>query len=277
MADHLVDFRYAVLANFRENTRPMPWRETRDPYAILVSEFMLQQTQADRVLQKYPGFLTRFPDFEALASAPPADVIRAWQGLGYNRRALALHRTAQAVVLHHGAVLPSDPQVLLTFPGIGPYTAGAIAAFAFGVATPFIETNIRRVYIHWFFPDREDVHDAEILPLVEETLDTGDPRMWYYALMDYGVMLKRTRGNANTRSAHYTKQSKFEGSDRQVRGAALRVLGNRNKLTSPEIASALADSEGLDVDLERLSGILRNLRDEGFLRTSGDPERYDLA
>jgi A/G-specific adenine glycosylase len=271
------EFRHSILIHYGENMRSMPWRETHDPYAVLISEFMLQQTQTVRVLQKYPGFLTRFPNFDVLASAQPADVIREWQGLGYNRRALALHRTAQQVVSHHGGVLPSDPQTLLTFPGIGPYTAGAIAAFAFGVAVPIIETNIRRVFIHWFFPDREDVRDAEILPLVEESLDTNDPRTWYYALMDYGVMLKQTRGNANTRSAHYSKQSKFEGSDRQIRGAILRILGDRSGLIPIEIVSALANAEDLYVDPERLVNILRHLLDEGFLCTSGDPDRYDLA
>ena len=181
---------------------------------------MLQQTQVSRVMEKFPAFVKRFPSFEALAAASPGEVIAAWQGLGYNRRALNLHRLANEI----DGQLPRDPQELVKLPGIGPSTAGSIAAFAFNAPVVFIETNIRRVFIHHFFSDQAEVHDKEILLLVEATLDQERPREWYYALMDYGSFLAKQLPNPNRRSKHYTVQSRFEGSDRQLRGAMVRAL-----------------------------------------------------
>lgn len=217
-------FRERILARYRSNPRPMPWRETNDPYRILVSEFMLQQTQVERVMGKYGGFIDRFPDFHALSGAPLAQVLEAWQGLGYNRRARSLHATATIVVERFDGILPSDPYVLETLPGIGHATARAITAFAFGIPSAFIETNIRRVYIHFFFEGRDRVSDRDILPVAEAALDRDNPRDWHYALMDYGVMLGKTVPNPNTRSTHHHRQSPFEGSLRQVRGAVVRLL-----------------------------------------------------
>lgn len=202
----------------------LPWRRTKDPYEILVSEVMLQQTQVPRVLSKYPEFLSLFPDAKALARAKVADVLKAWKGLGYNRRALALKKAAETVVRDHGGEFPRDAKALESLPGIGPSTRGAILAFSHGIATPYIETNIRAVYLHFFFKDKKGVHDREILPLVEKTLDAKNPRDWYYALMDYGVYLKRTLPNPSRRSKHHVRQSAFKGSNREVRSRILSFV-----------------------------------------------------
>lgn len=221
-------FRETILAHYRAHGRhDLPWRKTRNAYRILVSECMLQQTQVVRVLEKYGPFIRRFPDFESLARSPLRDVLGAWSGLGYNRRALHLRETARAVVERHGGALPRDLESLLALPGVGRATACEVAAFAFGEAHEFVETNIRAVFLHFFFPGKTGVTDAEIVPLVEQTLDRGDPRRWYYALMDYGVMLKRTVPNPSRRSAHHARQSAFEGSDREARGLVVKALAAR--------------------------------------------------
>ncbi len=222
----------------------MPWRETRDPYRILVSEFMLQQTQVERVMGKFGGFIDRFPDFRTLASAQLADVLSEWQGLGYNRRARGLHETAHAVIERFEGTLPSSPDILETFPGIGHTTARAIAAFAFGIPSAFIETNIRRVYIHFFFGGHDRVSDRDILPIADAALDRENPRDWHYALMDYGVMLGKTIPNPNTRSTRHRRQSPFEGSLRQVRGAVVRLLAHMGGQTRS--IREMADETGLD-------------------------------
>ena len=237
----LADFRRTVLAHYQAHGRDLPWRCTREPYRILLSEIMLQQTQVPRVLVKYEEFLTAFPTIDDLAAAPLEAVLRVWQGLGYNRRARSLKRLAEIVTNELNGELPRSVSELLRLPGVGPATAAAVAAFAYGEAHPFIETNIRAVYLHHFFPDRSDVSDREILPLVEATLDRADPRSWYYALMDYGVELKRTQPNPSRRSRHYTRQSPFSGSKRQLRAQVLRVILDGPDVTADEVASALAE------------------------------------
>jgi len=255
-------FRKSVHDFYREHRRDLPWRRTRDPYEILVSEFMLQQTQVSRVEEKYPPFLERFPDIESLADAAPGEVLALWQGLGYNRRALALHRTARIVVDEHGGIIPDTGDLLLTLPGIGPATAGALQAFALDRPVVFIETNIRRVYIHAFFPGRDRVTDSEILPLVEATVDSDGPREWYYALMDYGSALAKEVSNPNLRSAHYSRQSPFEGSDRQIRGQILRILLDVGSLTTDELLERLSVET---VERDTMEAILTRLEQEGFL------------
>lgn len=214
------NFQELVWDYYHDNRREMPWREDPNPYWVVVSEVMLQQTQVSRVMEKFPQFIEKFGSFEELAAASPADVIAAWQGLGYNRRALNLHKLAQSIK----GELPRDPAELVKLPGIGPGTAGSIAAFAYDAPVVFIETNIRRVFIHHFFEDQEGIDDKQLLPLVEQALDREHPREWYYALMDYGTHLAKTVPNPNRRSKHHVVQSKFEGSDRQIRGAVLRAL-----------------------------------------------------
>lgn len=188
---------------------------------------MLQQTQVSRVLVKYKEFLKRFPTVVTLSNAPLSDVLRVWQGMGYNRRARYLRSGAQKIVHDYNGRVPKTEKELLEIPGIGHYTANAILTFAHNEPRVFIETNIRRVFIHHFFESKDNVTDNEIIPLVEATLDTKNPRQWYYALMDYGAHLPKViRKNSNTQSKHYTKQSKFSGSLRQLRGKIIRELSS---------------------------------------------------
>jgi A/G-specific adenine glycosylase len=253
-------FRAQVLAFYRESGRSFPWRQTRDPWAILVSEIMLQQTQTDRVLPKYLAWLKAYPEPASLAEAPLSEVLELWSGLGYNRRALALVRAASRIAASGG--FPDDEDALLELPGVGPYTARAVLAFAFGRPVVLIETNVRSVFLYHFFEGEEGVSDARIAPLVEATLDREDPRTWYYALMDYGVMLKRNYGNPNSRSAHYAKQSPFADSNRRIRGSLLRELGQRGRADVVDLAAALPFAR------ERVEKALGELEAEGFVAES---------
>ncbi|MDD1682082.1 MAG: A/G-specific adenine glycosylase [Methanoregula sp.] len=259
----LREFRKMVLDQYRNHGRDLAWRRTTDPYRILVSEIMLQQTQVERVAVKYPQFIAAFPDFPTLAIAPLAEVLAVWQGMGYNRRAVSLQKCARRVVEEHGGILPQDPEILATFPGIGRATAASICAFAFNMPVVFIETNIRRVFIHYYFCDQEQVDDAEILPLARQALAGQDPRTWYNALMDLGTVLKKTVQNPNRRSRQYTKQPAFEGSDRKIRGGILRLL-----LECPgQHIDELIRNTG--EERERVLRIIGSLEKEGFV-TSGD-------
>jgi A/G-specific adenine glycosylase len=252
-------FRATIYDLYTNQPRQFPWRETANPYCIWVSEVMLQQTQAPRVVPKYEAFLNTFPSVQDLAQADILTLLSLWQGLGYNRRALALQRAASVVVTEYSGVFPSTTEQLLQLPGIGPYTASAILAFAYNIPTSFIETNIRRVFIHFFFPDQEEVHDKQIMPLIAQTLDMKQPRHWYYALMDYGAYLAQILPNPNRRSRHYAKQSKFVGSNRQVRGGVLREIINQGSGSKEQLM------QRLDVSPERLEPVLAQLVLEGFL------------
>jgi A/G-specific adenine glycosylase len=256
-------FRKKIYAHYRDKGRVLPWRKTRNPYRVLVSEIMLQQTQVERVIEKYKEFLAAFPDFSSLALAPLAKLLKLWSGLGYNRRALSLRALARTVVDEHDGKLPSGPEELMRLPGIGKYTAGAVAAFAFNKPVLFLDTNIRRVFIHEFFHDKESIRDEDIYPLIEQTLDKADPRSWYNALMDYGAMLKKEQGNPNRRSAHYTKQSPFENSNRQVRGGILKALVKETSLSEAQIVKRTS------MDPERVKKNLVQLEKEGFIRRKG--------
>jgi A/G-specific adenine glycosylase len=256
-------FRSTIYAHHRANPRPMPWRETCDAYHILVSEIMLQQTQVERVRVKYAEFLTAFPTVHELAAAPLSDVLRVWQGLGYNRRALFLKRCSEEVVEHHDGKFPCTSGELQSLPGIGPYTARAVAAFAHGVAEPLIETNIRTLFIYCFFHGRGKVCDSEIMPLVAVTLDRDNPREWYYALMDYGAMLKQAHPNPGRRSMHHARQSRFEGSNRQLRSRLLREILTRPGITPEKLQTMLAAEQ------ETVGWNLEALEREGFLVKSG--------
>ena len=267
--DAIRTFQELIYEHYRTDGRTLPWRETDDPYRILVSEIMLQQTQVERVIGKYSAFVTVFPDFRSLAQAPLQEILAVWQGLGYNRRAIALKKIAELVVTTYNGTLPSHPDELKKLPGIGSYTAAAIATFAFHQPTVFIETNIRTVFIHFFFHDQDTINDNEIRPLVEQTLDTANPRQWYYALMDYGAMLKQQHPNPNRRSAHYHRQSAFRGSNRELRGMILRALTRESTMSERELVQTLK------MDSERVRGTLVQLQDEGFIEKSGN--RYRIA
>lgn len=267
--EQITAFQSDVYAHYQSNPRPMPWRETDDPYRILVSEIMLQQTQVERVRNKYLEFLAEFPTVGVLAAAPLADVLLVWQGLGYNRRALYLKRCAEEIDRFHAGQFPQTVDTLQALPGIGPYTARAVGAFAYGIAEPLIETNIRAVYIHSFFPGREKVCDREIMPLVAATLDRADPRHWYYALMDYGVMLKQAYRNPGRRSRHHTQQSRFEGSNRQLRSHILQEILQRTQLSAKVLA------ESLTADREMVQSNLDAMQREGLLDKRG--RRYCIS
>ncbi len=232
---------------------------------------MLQQTQTERVLPKYESFLNRFPAMADLADATLRDVLLEWQGLGYNRRARFLHECVRIISERHNGQLPGEPAVLVTLPGIGSGTAGALAAFAYDVPTVFIETNIRRVFLHFFFPGIEGVRDRELYPLIERCLDRSNPREWYYALMDYGVALKTRFPNPNRRSAHYAVQSAFQGSNRQIRGAVIRILTSR----SDADFATLNESTGRNS--ERLERILEELTAEGMIVADPDQDSYRIG
>ncbi|MBT8507724.1 endonuclease III [Methanomicrobiaceae archaeon CYW5] len=261
-------FKTIIWDYYHASARPMPWRETSDPYHIYVSEVMLQQTQVERVRTKYPEFIAAFPDFHSLARAPLEDILRVWQGMGYNRRAKLMKEAAERIVSEFDGVLPADVSTLNTLPGLGPATAASVAAFAYNAPVVFIETNIRRVFIHFFFQGREGVTDAEILPLVRRALDWMNPREWYYALMDYGAMLKRKVINPNLRSTAYKRQSAFEGSARQIRGMILRILLDRGPTKHDALIVEVADEEG------RTGAIIRVLVAEGLIGVSGDGMVY---
>ena len=262
----VAEFQSMILDFYRQEGRSFPWRETRDPYAILVSELMLQQTQTERVVPKYLAWLEAFPTAADLAAAPFPQVLAAWSGLGYNRRAGYLQSACRQVVQEFGGVFPSTAKELQRLKGVGAYTAGAVAAFAFNRPEVFIETNIRSVYLFFFYPDQEKVSDAQLMPLIETTLYRSDPRLWYYALMDYGAALKKSTANPNRQSRHYSRQSRFEGSLRQARGAIVRQLslgGNR-----PQALEDLAAGAG--IDLYRMQGAAESLVSEGMICRQGD-------
>lgn len=249
-----------VLTYYKEHGRySLPWRQVTDPYLILVSEIMLQQTQVDRVIPKYQAFIERWPTAEQLALASLRDVLIEWQGLGYNRRAKYLHECAKAIVNEYQGTFPASMKELQKLPGIGAYTAGAIMAFAYNISVPLIETNVRTVFIHHFFKREETVTDEAILRLVARTLPTDNPRQWYAALMDYGTYLKQTLPPVHRKSAVYKKQSTFKGSNRQLRGMVVRLLLNRERISLKKLVKEIEHEEG------RVISILNDLEREGLV------------
>ena len=238
--------------------RDLPWRNTRDPYAIWVSEVMLQQTQVSRVNGRWQHWLERFPTVEALAYAEQADVLDEWQGMGYNRRALALIRASQSIA--EAGAFPQDETALRALPGIGPATAAGIRAFAFNLPGVYLETNVRTVFLHELFPQEVGVADRTLIPLVDAACPTDDARTWYYALLDYGAWLKRTVPNPSRRSRAHVRQSKFEGSHRQKRATVVRLLLAARKEGVDE--SSVAQSLQIPVDDAR--SLLDELTHEGF-------------
>jgi A/G-specific adenine glycosylase len=229
------EFRKTIYENYNTAGRTFPWRTDTRPWGVLVSEFMLQQTQTERVIPYWERWMKRWPTPEMLAEAPMKEALREWSGLGYNRRGRFLKECAELIVKRHDGKVPETPEYLLSLPGIGPYVSGAVACFAYNYPAVFIETNIRAVMLHFFFNDRKDVKDREIFPLLKSTLDRENPRKWYWALMDYGAALKKVTVNPNRRSAHYIRQSRFEGSFRQMRGAVVRTLVSEGPGNSDEI------------------------------------------
>lgn len=259
-----------VVDYYKEQARILPWRISKsqgnyNPYHILVSEIMLQQTQVSRVAVKYQDFITRFPTVQSLAEAPLSEVLVCWQGLGYNRRAKFLHQSAKQLIAQNSGELPQSAEELMQLPGVGFNTAGAILAYAFNKSVSFIETNIRTVFIHCLFPGRQNVSDAALMPYINEALDIATKyvttREWYWALMDYGTHLKSLHKNPSRSSKHYTKQSAFSGSRRELRGKILRQL-----------ATGSADLTQLQETVKsdpRLTGVIEDLTLEGLIHQDG--------
>lgn len=265
------EFIQTVWSFYDRHARALPWRQTSqrgtyDPYKILVSEIMLQQTQVSRVIPKYEAFLQLFPDISTLAKSPLADVLIAWQGLGYNRRAKYLHQTAKVVSEQWSGELPKRLDDLVALPGIGENTAKAVLVYSYNQPEVFIETNIRTVFLYHFFQNISDVHDKQILEVVGRTIDPENPREWYWALMDYGTHIKKTIGNQNVHSKQYKKQSPFVGSRRAIRGQVLRSLAS-----TPHSSDALKEQI---VD-KRLEETLSQLLKEGLIVTQN--HIYKLA
>ncbi len=246
----------------------LPWRQTTDPYRILVSEVMLQQTQVSRVVPKYESFIDAFPTVGALAEAPIERLLAVWQGLGYNRRALALKHAAGVIVTEHDGEVPRTLEELTALPGIGHATAAQILAFAFDIGVPFIETNIRAVYLHEFFQGAEDVPDAAIMPLVAATMDHEHPREWFWALLDYGTHLKSRLPNPSRRSRHHVRQGRFEGSNRQLRGRLLAELTARAGMGAIGAVGVADLAATTGFEPERVSIALEALQSEGFVASS---------
>lgn len=231
----------------------LPWRQTSDPYKILVSELMLQQTQVERVIPKYLAFIKEFPSTNKLAKASLRDVLVLWQGLGYNRRAKYLYECAKTIEEKYRGEFPKSEETLRELPGIGPYTASAICAFSYNQPVVLIETNVRAVFLYHFFPETTAVDDKVLIPQIAASVDKSNAREWYWALMDYGSYLKKILPNPNRRSKQYTKQSKFTGSLRQVRGEIIRLLTQYESLPTEELFKRIQSNKSHYTDaLEQL-------------------------
>lgn len=263
-ARKILEFQKEILTYYKNNKRKMPWRDISNPYKIFVSEMMLQQTQVERVKIKYVEFIKNFPTLKSVAFADKIEILKTWQGLGYNRRALFIKRACEEIISKHKGTFPKEFETLQTLPGIGPSTAGAICAFAYNQPVFFIETNIRAVILHFFFKNKNKVSDMDVMKILKKsTPDSTKPRDWYYALYDYGTFLKKTLGKNKTRlhqkSKHYTKQSKFEGSFRQKRAQVLKFKLSNPNSTDMEILHTL------DLSPQELEDVYISLDKDGLI------------
>ena len=293
-----------LLGWFAANARKLPWRETRDPYAILVSEVMLQQTQVDRVIPYYERFLERFPTVRDLAAAPVADVIRLWSGLGYNRRAVNLQRAARAVVEQFDGVFPGTVEQLRALPGVGAYTAGAVAAFAFERDVVFLDTNMRRVVTRLLFgveTASQAASEAALHAAARRLIPAGKGWEWNQALIEFGALHCTARNPAcivcplqrdcaafpviqTSLAAKYARPrtasaEPFENTSRYFRGRIVEELralpeSNRDGLPLPELGSRVR-SGFAETDLPWLEGLVRGLQRDGLAVIAEDPPEYD--
>lgn len=261
------EFQQTVKHYYRAQARDFPWRPPHllfdtsgrlDPYSIMVSEFMLQQTQVSRVVPKFEQFLDLFPTYSVLADAPLEAVLRAWSGLGYNRRAKFLWLSAR-LLNEQEIIITADTTAieLSQLPGVGINTAAAILTYSFNTPQVFIETNIRTAFLHLFFEEEANVGDGRLMPLIEQAVDNENPRDWYYALMDYGSYLKKVFVNPSRRSIHHKPQSTFDGSRRQLRGSIIKKL-----LSGPISKSKLSATH----DDARFESVVADLLSEGLIR-----------
>ncbi|MCU0494276.1 MAG: A/G-specific adenine glycosylase [Chloroflexaceae bacterium] len=309
--DTLAEARQRLLAWFEANARDLPWRRTRDPYAILVSEVMLQQTQVDRVIPKYLAFLAAFPTLESLAAAPTAEVIRMWAGLGYNRRAVNLQRTARAVLNDHGGTFPHEVAALRELPGIGPYTAGAVACFAFEQDVAFLDTNIRRVVRRWLVgPEDQEptTSERQLVALAESAVPAGQGWLWNQAIMELGALIctatapscwrcplrEHCQAYAAWRSADEQifnlpeqrparpmrrvaerREAPYAGSSRFYRGRVVDALRNLNPGSHTTLAALgpLVKDEFSPADAAWLAELVVGLARDGLVELDGEQVR----
>jgi len=278
-----------VLEHGQELYRNFAWRRTQKPYEILVSEVMLQQTQVVRVERFYERWLRQFPTLDALAAAGTGDVLAAWQGLGYNRRALALKRLADEVSEGLGGVLPDTREELLALPGVGPATAAGVLIFAYDLPETYLETNVRAVILHELFPEDDEISDRRVLSEVRAAAECVhelgvSARVWNYALLDYGAWLKKALPNPSRRSKHYGRQSPYEGSRRQKRARLLEAVLASDGDGSSSSGGVGGGSEGLTtadlaaecgLPVEVAEDVLTDLAREGFV--AGDNGRWRVA
>jgi len=257
-----IEFNEEVWEKAHQLYRDMPWRNNTEPYYVLVSELMLQQTQVDRVIPKFELFMNTFATIEDLAKASLSDVLSLWSGLGYNRRAKFLHETAKKVIVDFDGTIPDTYDNLVSLPGIGPNTAGAILAYSFNQPVVFIETNVRTVYFHHYFEGQVQVTDKELREIVGKTLDKEHPREWYWGLMDYGSYLKKQGVGRIDKSRHYKKQTVFRGSMREVRGLILKSLAKKD-YSLDQLRSELPQDERFDVSIKALVA-------EGFITRTAE-------
>jgi A/G-specific adenine glycosylase len=281
-------FQRAVLRFYRRSKRDLPWRRTRRPYHILVSEIMLQQTQVERVIPKYRSFLARFPTMRALAQARFADVLRAWLGLGYNGRALRLWQCARVVIRDYGGKLPADVDTLAQLPGIGPYTAAAVAAIAYGAHVPVVEVNVRRVLVR-ALTGRNYASPPKVSQLARLALPASSAAEWAQALMDVGAMFCKAtpqcpacpvrrscafirthgRGRIDTialkRVQHSARTGGFIGSTRFFRGRVMRALSERGDMRISALGREVKEGFGVS-DGAWLHAILAKLERDGLIQ-----------
>lgn len=261
--EKIQEFQKIIREFYKKNARVLPWRKTINPYHILVSELMLQQTQVERVIPKYTAFLKKFPTLQKLSNAPLSEVLILWQGLGYNRRAKYLHLASQYFVREYKGRMPKTVEELQRAPGIGAYTAGAIMAFAYDVPVVMIETNIRTVVIYHFGKRRESMKNSDIMTCVEKTLPKKHIREWYSALMDYGTYLKKKGIKTNARVKGYKKQSPLKGSRREIRGAVLTMVTSKKQHIKNIIAR-------FPERKEEVLSVMNDLVREGFVSKKGE-------
>ena len=269
MSERSSEFRRKLKRWWRTHRRSFPWRETDDPYAVLVSEIMLQQTQADRVAPKFDAFLARFPDIETLARAENASVLKMWSGLGYNRRALNLKRAAEVVVQEHDGVVPEDETELLVLPGVGTYTAKALLAFAHNRTVAPVDTNIRRIYIRHFGAEAE----RDLQAFADTMVPRGQGRNWSSLLMDFGALVCRAKNPAcyelglvhRGEPRALPKQKPFRDSDRFWRGRVVEVLRERASLPQAKIKQEVEAFSGEKLTRKRTQRIIESLIRDGLI------------
>ncbi len=262
-------FQSKILDFYQQNRRSFPWRETADRYAIMVSEVMLQQTQADRIARRFPLWLERFPDVQTLASASLREVLDTWSGLGYNSRAQRLQRAAAMVVEQFDGCVPSEPSQLIELPGIGAYTSRSIPVFADNLDIAAVDTNIRRVLIHELnLP--ESITPKALLDVAGEMVPKGRSRDWHNALMDYGALELTSK---KTGIAPLTRQSRFKGSRRWYRSALLRELLSSGELPREALEERYADCPhdiGSIVNSLVMESLIEEYGEQRILRIAGD-------